>query len=432
MNIIIKKAIFLICFVVINLVMWSVVLTSDSDEERQDKLYAKAQAKIDDEIYVTAVPLLEEAISIQTEKTKEIEDVTKDTYLKLIKQRGYKDKYIQLCKLQINRDNDVEVYKELANFYFENGDDEEALDLLNSGISATSSEELVQMFEDNRYSYTIERHVFDEITQGFYGTIGVKYNGNWGVALTSGEVIIPCIYEKVSTYEDGAVVVKKDGEIYTVDKNNNRIALLHESGVDFGELSQNKIAIQSNDKWLLANSNLETVQTEFEEIKTFKNGYAPAKQNNKWGLIDTSNEWLIQPTYDEIIVDELGRAYSQNAFFGKIGDEVKLIIDGVTVEGTFEDAKPFNNSSFAAVKNDGYWGFIDNTGTLVIDYIYDDADSFNEGLAPVKVRDMWGFISLEGEIVIEPTFWEAKGFNNGYAPVKIEDSWRMLGLNYFK
>lgn len=432
MNIIIKKAIFLICFVVINLVMWSVVLTSDSDEERQDKLYAKAQAKIDDEIYVTAVPLLEEAISIQTEKTKEIEDVTKDTYLKLIKQRGYKDKYIQLCKLQINRDNDVEVYKELANFYFENGDDEEALDLLNSGISATSSEELVQMFEDNRYSYTIERHVFDEITQGFYGTIGVKYNGNWGVALTSGEVIIPCIYEKVSTYEDSAVVVKKDGEIYTVDKNNNRIALLHESGVDFGELSQNKIAIQSNDKWLLANSNLETVQTEFEEIKTFKNGYAPAKQNNKWGLIDTSNEWLIQPTYDEIIVDELGRAYSQNAFFGKIGDEVKLIIDGVTVEGTFEDAKPFNNSSFAAVKNDGYWGFIDNTGTLVIDYIYDDADSFNEGLAPVKVRDMWGFISLEGEIVIEPTFWEAKGFNNGYAPVKIEDSWRMLGLNYFK
>lgn len=432
MNIIIKKAIFLICFVVINLVMWSVVLTSDSDEERQDKLYAKAQAKIDDEIYVTAVPLLEEAISIQTEKTKEIEDVTKDTYLKLIKQRGYKDKYIQLCKLQINRDNDVEVYKELANFYFENDDDEEALDLLNSGISATSSEELVQMFEDNRYSYTIERHVFDEITQGFYGTIGVKYNGNWGVALTSGEVIIPCIYEKVSTYEDGAVVVKKDGEIYTVDKNNNRIALLHESGVDFGELSQNKIAIQSNDKWLLANSNLETVQTEFEEIKTFKNGYAPAKQNNKWGLIDTSNEWLIQPTYDEIIVDELGRAYSQNAFFGKIGDEVKLIIDGVTVEGTFEDAKPFNNSSFAAVKNDGYWGFINNTGTLVIDYIYDDADSFNEGLAPVKVRDMWGFISLEGEIVIEPTFWEAKGFNNGYAPVKIEDSWRMLGLNYFK
>lgn len=428
MNIIIKKAIFLICFVVINLVMWSVVLTSDSDEERQDKLYAKAQAKIDDEIYVTAVPLLEEAISIQTEKTKEIEDVTKDTYLKLIKQRGYKDKYIQLCKLQINRDNDVEVYKELANFYFENDDDEEALDLLNSGISATSSEELVQMFEDNRYSYTIERHVFDEITQGFYGTIGVKYNGNWGVALTSGEVIIPCIYEKVSTYEDGAVVVKKDGEIYTVDKNNNRIALLHESGVDFGELSQNKIAIQSNDKWLLANSNLETVQTEFEEIKTFKNGYAPAKQNNKWGLIDTSNEWLIQPTYDEIIVDELGRAYSQNAFFGKIGDEVKLIIDGVTVEGTFEDAKPFNNSSFAAVKNDGYWGFINNTGTLVIDYIYDDADSFNEGLAPVKVRDMWGFISLEGEIVIEPTFWEAKGFNNGYAPVKIEDSWRMLGL----
>lgn len=47
----------------------------------------------------------------------------------------------------------------------------------------------------------------------------------------------------------------------------------------------------------------------------------------------------------------------------------------------------------AAVKLNGKAGFINTKGKEVIPFVYDDADSFSEGLAPVKNNELWGFIN---------------------------------------
>jgi hypothetical protein len=37
-------------------------------------------------------------------------------------------------------------------------------------------------------------------------------------------------------------------------------------------------------------------------------------------------------------------------------------------------------------------GYVDKTGAVVIDFIFEDAGPFVEGLAPVKIDGKWGYI----------------------------------------
>ncbi len=432
MNYKIKRVLLLLLIVLLNAVLWKMLISRESDYELQEQIYNEAKKKLEDKVYVGAIPLLEDAITFDTDKTKEIEEVTKDTYLKFLDKRDYRKKYVDLSLYQIERDQDVDVYKDLSEFYFLIGEKEDALDLLASGISITGNEELVQIFENNRYEYELSRYGYDEVTSIYGPTITVKINGKWGLAKYSGQLLIPAIYDNISTYSNGAVIVEKDDEIFAVNLNNYRMALLHSEAEHFGNLMENRVPIKTKDGWTFGNSKLTVGKTYFEEVLSFSNGYAPAKKNGKWGFIDYNFAWFIEPIYDEIIVDELGKGYAQNAFFVRKGKEVKLIVDGIEINTVFEDARPFNNSLYAAVKRNGKWGFINTTGEDVIPFEYEDALSYSDGLAAIKKDDMWGYISPYGEMAIKPTFEDAKSFGRGSAPVFVDSSWRMIKLDYYK
>jgi hypothetical protein len=48
------------------------------------------------------------------------------------------------------------------------------------------------------------------------------------------------------------------------------------------------------------------------------------------------------------------------------------------------------------VPQKGKYGFIDNTGRVVIPFRYSAADKFSEGLANVRVGEKWGYIDETG------------------------------------
>ena len=97
--------------------------------------------------------------------------------------------------------------------------------------------------------------------------------------------------------------------------------------------------------------------------------------------------------------------------------------------GTYEDARIFNDATYAAVKIDGKWGFINKNGEVIITPQFDDARSFSNGLAAVQVDGLWGFINAQGEMVIEPQFEDARDFNsNGCVFVLTDSEWKLLRL----
>ncbi len=74
----------------------------------------------------------------------------------------------------------------------------------------------------------------------------------------------------------------------------------------------------------------------------------------------------------------------------------------------------------------GTWGFIDESGKVIIKPQYEGCRSFSEGLAAVRFKGRWGYVSRSGKLVIEPRFDEALDFRYGLAPVRSGNRWGFI------
>ena len=128
------------------------------------------------------------------------------------------------------------------------------------------------------------------------------------------------------------------------------------------------------------------IEPQFEGVQVFCNGIAPVKRNGRWGAINTSGEFIIQPQFEELL---WGKS-SLTSFCGGI---------------------------FAAKKN-GKWGVVNETGETVIDFIWDEPFTLSDDMNAVYKDGLYGYIDKNGRIVIEPQYEDANAFVNGAALVR--------------
>ena len=111
----------------------------------------------------------------------------------------------------------------------------------------------------------------------------------------------------------------------------------------------------------------------------------------------------------------------------KISDEYKYY-NFKFEEKSIKDILPTNKIYLN--KKDGKYGYVDNKGNVVVEYIYDDAQELNKyGYAAVKKDNKWGAIDKEGKVIIEPTY-------NLENNLKIDfiEKWHLgldLNMNYY-
>ena len=89
----------------------------------------------------------------------------------------------------------------------------------------------------------------------------------------------------------------------------------------------------------------------------------------------------------------------------------------VIIDFEFDGASQFSDG-IARVFYKGKVGCIDTNGNLVIPIQYENMLSFSEGLAAVTINEKKGFISKKGEIIIPPLFYDVSPFKNGLAKVR--------------
>lgn len=126
-----------------------------------------------------------------------------------------------------------------------------------------------------------------------------------------------------------------------------------------------------------------------------------------------------------------------------IYDEARSFADGVGIVRVGEDryaidktgARLFDLNSYGDYsdtifvggrllvqdKITGKYGFVDQTGNLVIPTQWDKALEFHEGLAQVCQGGLWGYIDLEGNVVVPCVLKSASQFEDGLAIVKNEN-----------
>jgi len=89
----------------------------------------------------------------------------------------------------------------------------------------------------------------------------------------------------------------------------------------------------------------------------------------------------------------------------------------VVIDFEFDGASHFSDGIARVFYKDKV-GCIDTKGNLVIPIQFEEMGQFSEGLAFVTIDDKQGYINKKGEIMIPPIFYEADSFQNGFAKVR--------------
>ncbi len=139
-----------------------------------------------------------------------------------------------------------------------------------------------------------------------------------------------------------------------------------------------------------------------------------------WGFIDRTGKLVIQPRFNEAspFSDGLAMVWASD-FHGFIDTSGKKVID---LQG-YVEAHDFSEGLAVVGQlsgDQGYYGYIDKSGALVIPNQFYDAADFSEGLAPVSQEGKYGYIDKTGYWVIQPSYEHAGSFSEGLACVQIE------------
>lgn len=177
----------------------------------------------------------------------------------------------------------------------------------------------------------------------------------------------------------------------------------------------------------------------------FRQGLLAVKSGEKWGYIDKSGNFSIEPKFDEAEnFSQNGLAYVKlNGSYGYIDKSGSFVIDppqvnetfGLTENGSDNENDPqlggaldFAENGLAVMQSGVQYGYIDQSGSFVIEPQFKDARKFSAiGLARAYRKGKYGYIDRTGNFVIEPIFDEGSDFyDDGFAVVKTNGSYGII------
>ena len=264
----------------------------------------------------------------------------------------------------------------------------------------------------------------------------VQKGKEYGVIGLNGENIIPIEYKQIDITGKNIYAKKDDTEIRVFDKEGNTL----ESSSDIAILqTENQgyfIKIDSTQGTVYSivnNEGLTLTKEKYSYLSYLYDDYFIASiSDGKLGLIDISEKQKIQIKYDSIeeiqntkmlktaiIDDNTTQIFSSkleqvcemsNAKIEIFGNYIKVYNEEETryfdLDGNEKNSMEIlSGNNIFANKKDGKWGYVDKSGIVKIDYIYDKATNINEyGFGAIKKDGKWGVIDNTGNIVLEPTY----------------------------
>lgn len=290
--------------------------------------------------------------------------------------------------------------------------------------------------------------------------------GKKGLVDNMGKVIIEDKYQEITSltdkYENGFIVKNDQGkygvinydktvaleekydeiknvygnEMYVV-KEANTLKIVNLKGETFlenkfeevKEINLNDIIIKVNGKYGVVNTNgEEKLQAIYDDLTYAFSDYYIAKKENKYGIVNTNNQESLEFNYSYITyLSDIGilQAETENSQSQLLDKDFKVKVTGIITEINKDknyirvrennEYKYYNfkleqkeNTEILATntiflsKKDGKYGYVNEKGIVVVDYIYEDATEQNKyGYVAVKKDGKWGSLDSKGNIVAE-------------------------------
>ena len=266
------------------------------------------------------------------------------------------------------------------------------------------------------------------------GFIVQKEDGKYGVVSFTNQTIVEAKYDEIMpVYGNDMYVVKQGNQTILVKKEGQEVL---KSGLDeIKEILKGTdagIIYQKEKKYGVMSLTGEVIiEPNYEELKEAKSGIFIVQQNGKYGIMDREKQMKIEANYLSISYNEKADIYiaekedysndiidntftiRQSGILTDLDDEKGYMTLKQGEEENYYNFKfekkkeseiQTGNTLFKS-KKDGKYGFVDQEGKVVVDYIYDDVTAQNSyGYCGIKKDGKWGSIDQKGNIVQEPTY----------------------------
>lgn len=272
------------------------------------------------------------------------------------------------------------------------------------------------------------------------GIARLKLNSNdkMGYVNEDGFVVVPLVYDLIGTFTNEIAIVKKNNKYGGVNKEGKEVIPLKYD--ELKRLQNGEILAKKEGRTgIVDNNGKESLELIFDtnsgKISFDNQGYALVKKEGKYGFIDKEGNTLIDFKYDNaypffdkeitwVTVEEKLK-YGTKTKYGYINR------DGINITPLIYDyVYPFKND-FGWVQKNGLMTFVNVQGKEIIEpkytpLLFKDSRKdkvgysgyeFNEGLARVKKNNKYGYVDTSGNIVIDIMYDEASHFENGEATV---------------
>ncbi len=258
-------------------------------------------------------------------------------------------------------------------------------------------------------------------------------DGKYGTIAASGEARLPVNYEKIEKVEGNNLFVISENGVQKLIAPDGIVVL--ESGFEeikyILEKEQGIIYVQDGKYGVMDISGQVIIQAEYEELLEAKDGVFIAKKEGKYGIIDNTNNTKVDFNYygitymnkadlyiaesDSYINDIIDNEFTvrQTGYLIKIDEEKGYFELNQNSEFNYYDfnyqekklSDIYPQTTLFVSKKDDKYGFVDEDGNVVVDYIYDSVTEQNEyGFAGIKKDGKWGSVDKTGAVVQEPKY----------------------------
>lgn len=208
-----------------------------------------------------------------------------------------------------------------------------------------------------------------------------------GFINTTGELVVPFIYDDAEIFSDGLAMIERDGTIGYI--NTKGIEIIPPKFIDGFDCSEGFISVNetNSDGWIVFSSdgNEATQFYNYDFVGQFKNGYAVAEKDGNYGIIDTQGQALIPCTSEKEIL--------------------------------------YQGDLFCAYREEK-WGAVNKCGKTIIPIEYDQIMPLGENMYYIRSGNRTHFI-LDGEGKVVYT-WHREIWNSG----PLAKSKKIMGVAY--
>jgi hypothetical protein len=296
--------------------------------------------------------------------------------------------------------------------------------------------------------------IYDEINFTNRCFFEVRLGNKKGVLDNTKKEIISIKYEDVIHFNKGPffTIAKLNGKWNFIDSTEKHIEifLITDSSINnhtfnieekrryFSNLSKNIVMF---DYSVLINKAEKKIIAVYDGINFYdsqeKQNLFRVNLNGKYGFIDSTAKEVIPLIYDDIgdyneglaivsIKDQLKEkenyldcdCYDRTAKckYGFIDETGKIVIPLI-----YDNAEDFINGK-SVIKLNNKWGVINSKGKYIIPVIYDELIPLSDNLIKIKLNNKYGFIDSLGNKITPINYSLISDFNGGFAQVAVNDT----------